>query len=352
MSASVTKSLSAANNPFVVLHPGSKVALAATSQFPAAGHVWSQQEIDALTLAYAVRRPLLLRGEAGSGKSQIARVAARAMGLDEPFVEVIHPRFEASDLLYRFDAMQRLSDAQAQNIDPSNRRYVREGKLWKALDPRGIAAVDQQPDPSAKATSERLPKAVLLIDEIDKADADVPNALLDVMGNRSFSVPPLNDHRVGGAHAVMPLIVITTNEERELPAAFVRRCVVLNLNPPKDDDALLAWLLERGKAHEHLRVGDEARNLAAKQVLADRKQAQQAGYPRVGLAEYVDLLTALHRLTAELPEQEIEARQLHWLGILSAYALVKHADLPQDRAPVAPLQGRGPSQMDTDSNDA
>ncbi len=308
----------APRNPFLGLQAGTELSLAATDRFPAAGHLWSQPEIDALILAWAAHRPLLVRGEAGSGKSQIARAAAKVLGSEPPLVEVIHPRFEALDLLYRLDAVERLSDAQLRRVDPTNERYVKHGRLWDAVEQAG----------------EGRPVPVLLIDEIDKADADVPNALLEVFGNRSFNVPPLK-HRIVRAEAGrLPLIVITTNEERELPPAFVRRCVVLNLNPPGEQNAFVEWLVARGRVHRHLDVTDAARRHAATQVFADRAASIAAGYPPVGLAEHIDLLTALNELTEAVGEDERSVIQLGWLQRLGSYALVKNADQRQDRAPI------------------
>jgi len=309
-------------NPFVKLQPDTELELSDTDRFGSAGHWWSRPEIDALILAHAARRPLLVRGEAGSGKSQIARAAAKIMGGAEPLCEVIHPRFEALDLPYRVDVVERLADAQIQGqLDPTNEKYVKPGRLWEAID------------------QAREGRPVLLIDEIDKADAEVPNALLDVLGNRSFTVPPLGNHTVRTPGGRLPLIIITTNEERELPAAFVRRCVVLNLNPPGDDTGCLAWLCQRGRVHRHLDIAEDVRELAARQVLADRKAAVAAGYPKVGLAEYIDLLTALAELTeADSPDRR-SAEQNAWLRRLSAYALVKNAEQPQDRPPVSPAEG-------------
>lgn len=254
-----------------------------------------------------------MRGEAGSGKSQIARAAAAVMGSGEPLCEVIHPRFEALDLLYRVDVVERLADAQIPGrLDLTNEKYVKRGRLWEAID------------------QAREGRPVLLIDEIDKADAEVPNALLDVLGNRSFTVPPLGHLHVRAEGGRLPLIIITTNEERELPAAFVRRCVVLNLNPPGDDTGFLAWLCQRGRVHRHLDIAEEVRELAARQA------AMAAGYPRVGLAEYIDLLTALDELTEADSPGGRAAEQTGWLQRLSAYALVKNAEQPQDRPPVSP----------------
>lgn len=307
-------------NPFVDLCADKPLSFSEGERFTAAGHRWSQPEIDALILAYAARRPLLVRGEAGSGKSQIARAAAQVMGYVEPLVEVIHPRFEALDLLYRLDAVERLADAQVQQLDPTNQKYVKPGRLWDAIELMRLSQINP----------------VLLIDEIDKADADVPNALLDVLGNRSFAVPPLNNFIVRADSGRLPLIIITTNEERELPSAFVRRCIVLNLSPPKhdtpeEDSTFVSWLVTRGKVHLHLDIVEDARHLAARQVLADRKAAIAAGYPKVGLAEYIDLLTALQELTVARLANERSAEQTRWLTRLSAYALVKNADQPQDR---------------------
>jgi MoxR-like ATPase len=271
----------------------------------------SREEIDALILAWAARRPLLVRGEAGSGKSQIARAGAWILGEQEPLIEVIEPRFEARDLLYTEDLVERLADAQLEQaigrvaqpaetvmlaegfivagskeatwnawntgvaepaFDRTNKRYVKQGALWKAID-------------SARETGRR---PVLLVDEIDKADADVPNALLEVLGNRSFKVAPLQNHVVNAGEGRLPLVIVTTNEERELPPAFVRRCVVLNLNPPADDAAFLDWLIQRGRVHHHLRVAEAVQRHAAEQVLADRKEALASGCSPVGLAEYID----------------------------------------------------------------
>lgn len=319
------------SNPFIALEAKAETPLPEDGRFSQAGHLWSQQEIDALILAHAARRPLLVRGEAGSGKSQIARAAAAVMERAGLLVEVIHPRFEALDLLYRFDAIDRLADAQIEGaLDRSNEKYVQKGLLWKAM----------------QQAKDGGPEAVLLIDEIDKADADVPNTLLDVLGNRSFTVPYLDNLCVSTERGRLPLIIITTNEERELPAAFVRRCVVLNLNPPTHETAggeaaFIDWLVARGQVHEHLNITAAARQLAARQVLADRKEAIKTGYPKVGLAEYIDLLTALDELTTGVTAKSRAKAQMDWLNRLSAYALVKHAEQQQDRDPVMPPADSG-----------
>ncbi|WP_300327634.1 hypothetical protein [Accumulibacter sp.] len=84
---------------------------------------------------------------------------------------------------------------------------------------------------------------MLLIDEIDKAEADLPNGLLEALGNGRFSVPPLARAVARPAGAPVPLVIVTSNEERELPAAFLRRCLVLTLRLPKAHGELIAYLV-------------------------------------------------------------------------------------------------------------
>ncbi|MFM2058825.1 MAG: hypothetical protein RLY71_3210 [Pseudomonadota bacterium] len=316
---------------------GDTLTLEADDHFPAAVHVVSAAEADALKFALAAKRPLLVRGEPGCGKSQLARVAAQILGAGQPLVQVIHPRLEPSDLLYRFDAMARMLDAQLGDKggwDPSNEKYLEHGVLWRAFE-----------------QSLQGPRhSVVLIDEIDKADSDLPNSLLDVLGNRSFDVPmlPPERRRVVADPAFSPLVIFTTNEERELPAAFVRRCIVLNLNPPAEAKALRQWLLVRAAAHARRAgmVAEGVVELAVDQTLEDRLLLAGQGFPTVGLAEVVDLLNALAELTqgVELAQRPDVQRRL--LRQLSAYGLVKHpvADPGQGR-PVIPSLAAAPGTV-------
>lgn len=313
------------HNPFTQPLAATRSELPACERFEATSHLWSQPELDALALAVAARRPLLVRGEPGSGKSQLARAAAKLLEAPPPLVQVIHPRFEPRDLLYRYDTIRRLADANTPGgLKTESQAYVHPGVLWRAWEGAANGLV------------------VVLIDEIDKGDADVPNSLLEILGQRSFKVDEAQDMPTPklAAHA-MPLVVITTNEERELPAAFVRRCVVLNLNPPKDEAMLKQWLLERVRAHQSLAraLHPEVLSRAIDQVLADRSNAEQQGQPKVGLAETLDLLTALGEVTKTFTGPEQAAKQHEWLDRLSAYALVKHAGVdPGQRRPPVPMK--------------
>lgn len=310
-----------------------------------AGHTWSDDERKAVVHAWASGRPLLVRGEAGSGKSQVARALAKVLGV-QLITEVIHPRFEATDLMYRDDHVERLAHAQVlsvaakagQSVDDMKtwlneelapKRFIKRGPLWKAMDEQAPIATDAP----VTTLPKEWPRAVLLIDEIDKTDADVPNALLDVLGNRSLALPATGEVvAFSSEHA--PLIIITTNEDRELPAAFVRRCAVLNLGPDDSSEAaFVSWLSQRAMAHALLAPWGEAPQSplygAAKQVWADRQAAKDAGLPTVGLAEYLDLLYSLLRLAQGRAELALEL-----LDEIAPYALVKHREQKQNRAPV------------------
>ncbi len=164
-------------------------------KIPTIRHLFEHRELDAVNAALAAGRPLLVRGEPGSGKSQLARAAAKALG--RAFVaKVIDARTEARDLLWTFDAVRRLADAQvlsargardaeAVEKELEELRYVTPGPLWwafvwsRAVAPaEGIAVV---PPPQMADVSPDN-GVVVLLDEIDKADSSVPNGLLDALG--------------------------------------------------------------------------------------------------------------------------------------------------------------------------
>ena len=155
----------------------------------------------AVNAAMALRRPLLIKGEPGTGKTVLAQEIATAMGA--PLIEWnVKSTTKAHQGLYEYDAVARLRDGQLGDERVHDiRNYIRKGKLWEAF------------------TSPELP--VLLIDEIDKADIEFPNDLLQELDRMSFDV--YETHETIKA-AERPIVIITSNNEKELPDAFLRRC--------------------------------------------------------------------------------------------------------------------------------
>ncbi|MEO0589634.1 MAG: MoxR family ATPase [Pseudomonadota bacterium] len=155
----------------------------------------------AVNAAVTLRRPLLVKGEPGTGKTVLAHEISKAIGA--PLIEWnIKSSTKAQQGLYEYDAVARLRDGQLGDErvhDISN--YIKKGKLWEAF------------------TAEQLP--VLLIDEIDKADIEFPNDLLQELDRMSFDVYETQE-RVEAKER--PIVVITSNNEKELPDAFLRRC--------------------------------------------------------------------------------------------------------------------------------
>lgn len=270
----------------------------------------------AAQVALAAGRPLLLTGDPGSGKSSIAAYLAERLNW-RYYEHVVTGRTEAADLLWQFDTVRKLGDA-AGKPTPDDRRYVEPGVLWWALDREGASrrgagegaarprrstsAVEPLADLNARRSKRH---AVVLIDEIDKADPDVPNALLVPLGSGQFIVRETQTPvraaalatRRKGTPAPPLFVVITSNGERELPPAFLRRCVVHQLDSPD------AARLER-IAHAHaLREGREP---DAAEVLRIQELARQAVRIRgelraldrkgAGTAEFLDAVRASREL--------------------------------------------------------
>lgn len=334
------------NSPFLS-HPAGQCAtqdLLGSGSWPAAKHVWAEQELDALALAQASGRPLLIRGEPGIGKSQIARAASALLNWTFAY-EVITARHEAEDLLWHYDAVERLALAhKAERTQMQD--FVRPGILWRALNPQGAAeqqaiwqkmaagAVSTPREEAATLATTHTPAAgtVVLLDEIDKADSDLPNSLLEVLANGGFALPWGGDLYKGGSGPAPCLIILTSNEERELPTAFVRRCICLHLLPPQEHQktAFVDWLLPRARVHFPA-MADSVLQQAAKLVYDDRQAAPAGMGARPGLAEYLDLLRALDKI-----EPLDAALQGEWLARLAPYVLLKQYPQSQQRGLATP----------------
>ena len=155
----------------------------------------------AVNAAITLEKPLLIKGEPGTGKTELARQVASSLSV--PIIEWnIKSTTRAQQGLYEYDAVSRLRDSQLGNTDIDNvENYIKKGKLWEAF------IADS--------------KVVLLIDEIDKADIEFPNDLLHELDKMEFHVYETGQQVKAKQR---PIIIITSNNEKELPDAFLRRC--------------------------------------------------------------------------------------------------------------------------------
>ncbi|WP_295386411.1 MoxR family ATPase [uncultured Thiodictyon sp.] len=238
--------------------------------------------VNAINAAIASRSPLLLTGEPGTGKTQVAYYLARYFGI-ELFHYQVHSDSSARDLRYDFDAVAYLRDAYLTSLnltqrraahraapDRTDRRYLHKGKLWLAYEHPG--------------------ECVLLIDEIDKAPRDFPNDLLQELADYRFEHPFPPGAPIDRGNQPPPIVIVTSNGERRLPDPFLRRCIVYHIDLTPD---LLGRILGAWQGEFADRLPPPVQGQALQRFLEVRERLERRAGRPPGAAEFLIWLTVL-----------------------------------------------------------
>ena len=189
--------------------------------------------IDAVNIALLLNKPLLVTGEPGTGKTLLAHNIAFQLGFDEPLVFETKSTSAARELFYNYDSLTRFMNKPEEETLAST-EFITYNALGTAL----LRANDE------KKVAKYLPsdfvhggqrRSVVLIDEIDKAPRDFPNDLLNEVENMFFKIPELQNAPIAADKEMFPILIITSNSEKHLPDAFLRRCIFYHISFPDKD---------------------------------------------------------------------------------------------------------------------
>jgi MoxR-like ATPase len=277
---------------------GSRSAQPAPLALPRSRHQFLQPETyiadeglkDACNVALMLGQPLLLTGEPGTGKTQFAESLAWELHLECHRFEA-KSTSEARDLFYTYDALKRLHDIQSKNESTAALHYLSYQALGKAI----LTTLDPLACDHLLLPEERHPakaRSVVLIDEMDKAPRDFPNDLLNELEHLFFRIPELGNQRVVADPDLQPIVVITSNSEKNLPDAFLRRCVYYHI--PFPDRRRLEAILARHPVVDQL--ASDSLLQQALDFFEQLREPQQGLSKKPATAELLSWLLSLHSL--------------------------------------------------------
>ena len=249
------------------------------------GYLPDEDLVAAVNVALMLGKPLLLTGEAGTGKTQLAYHLAHQLGLPTLKFET-KSNSNSKDLFYYYDHLRHFQSAQTKVGSQNSQDYI----TYNAL---GLAILRANPYDKIKQwvnqafEQHTATRSVVLIDEIDKAQRDFPNDILNEIEGMYFKIPELDNAKIEADKSMRPVVILTSNSEKHLPAAFLRRCVYYHI--PFPDDARLTEIIEQ-------RFGKPAFLVQALDIFDRlRKSSLQKKPATAELLDWLQVLTERYR---------------------------------------------------------